>query len=201
MTSKTFYTDALADDAYERGTGEFKSDDNKTYVYSNTDAENYSYICAGIRFPNITIGAGATISTAYFRITATYMSENNANFTLFGNAANNALNFVDSATIIARDRTTANASFVYNSLGMDWFGADQEIKTIIQEIIDRPGWAASNAICLLLIGNTDSNKKVRFASDHGGVHADGPELHIEYTGGTDPVTTYRQIMTTQSNFW
>ena len=160
--------------AYERGDGSnFTNDDNKNYVYRYTDPANANAIHSGIIFDPVTIPQGATITTAYIEIEANYLSEPDAYFHLYGNDVDDAADFTVEQDVISRDRTTANVAFEGEDLPMAYWGSAIEIKTIIQEIVDRPGWASGQAMCLLLIGDTGTLKKLRYSNEC--------KIHIEYT--------------------
>jgi hypothetical protein len=60
-------------------------------------------------------------------------------------------------------------------------GVDQrteDVSTIIQEIVNRPGWASGNAVVLIITGNG-----TRWAESYNGDAAGAPMLHLEVEPG------------------
>ncbi len=98
----------------------------------------------GMRFVNVNIPKGAIITGAYIRFRSAFSNYNHTvNTKIRGEAADSPVTFSDYADYNARPRTTATvfwddieffkSNTYYNS---------PEIKTIIQEIISRAGWAS-----------------------------------------------------------
>lgn len=151
----------------------FKNDDNKEYVYRAADPTTSAACHSGIIFDPVTIPQGATITTAYIEIEANYQSEQDAYFTLYGNDVDDAADFTVEQEILERTRTTASVVFEGENLPMAYWGSAVEIKTIIQEIVDRPGWATGQAMCFLLITSAGTVKKFRYGEQC--------RIHIEYS--------------------
>jgi len=163
--------------AWVRGDGTgFKADDNKSYVYRYTDPTSSSAIHSGIIFDPVTIPQGSTINSAYIELYGNYTSEWDAYFHLFGNDVDDAADFTVELDIYTRARTTANVAYTGENISIGYWGSAFDITTIIQEIIDRVGWASGQAICLLLIGDTGSSKQYRY-----GDVGNPPRIHIDYT--------------------
>jgi hypothetical protein len=51
-----------------------------------------------------------------------------------------------------------------------------DLKTVLQEIVNRPGWSAANAFVILVTGNGGD----RSAFSYDGRSAAAPRLHVEY---------------------
>jgi hypothetical protein len=136
---------------------------------------------SGLRFAGIDIPAGATITKAYIQFQAEGSSRGAASFVIHGQDTDNALQFAKTSRNIS-SRTTTDASVNWNP--PDWTAAGaagtaqqtSDLSAIIQEIIDRPGWQADNALAFIVSGSG-----ARFAESFNGSSAGAPRLIIEYT--------------------
>ena len=173
-TTNTFEVLADADDAYEydRGGGFFSPfytwDETSVKVCSYSDSSSVTYRSGGFRFQNVAIPPGATVISAEFR-GYVYIAGGDVNTYIFGNDEDNAENFVDDPYIFtSRPRTTAFVKWVQDDLPLGWAStanAGLDLKDIIQEIINRPGWSSGNAIVLLFIADSGAGvptKEVQF---------------------------------------
>ena len=81
--------------------------------------------------------------------------------------------------ISGRTLTTAKVTWTATAMGTG-VKASPDIKTVIQEIVDRAGWASGNDIVIIFDCLTNAN--TRFASwDHASQAA--PSISIDYTAG------------------
>lgn len=110
----------------------------------------------GLRFPNVTVPQGAIVSNAIITFVADdEASSGPISLTIRGEASDNAVAFVNlDDNISSRMQTAASVSW---SGIMDWLIEDEthatpNLSTIIQEIVDRPGWTAGNALAILIGG-------------------------------------------------
>jgi len=134
----------------------------------------------GIRFSNITIAQGASISSAYIQFQADEASSGALTLTIQADDVNNSTDFVQangSYDVSGRTKTTASVSWS----PADWVtvgdqGAAQKttnIKTVIQELINRAGWTSGNAITIIITGS-DANRRIA---------ENNPELQITTADG------------------
>jgi hypothetical protein len=63
-----------------------------------------------------------------------------------------------------------------------------ELKTIVQEIVSRPGWASGNALVIVLTGSG-----TRTASAYDFSAAEAPLLHVEYATAVAPQMSMREV--------
>jgi hypothetical protein len=143
----------------------------------------------GVRFLNVSIPQGAIITNAFIEFTADETSSDVTNLVIEGEDHDNAARFTNVAGQMAtRTRTTASVAWndvpAWGTVGET--GVKQQtpdIKTVVQEIVDRAGWA-SNAMVFLITGT--GKRVAESASDA----AKAPLLHVEYTtesvGDPDP---------------
>ena len=170
--------------AWVRGDGtDFTTGDNKLYVYRDADPASSGARHIGLVFDPVTIPSGSTINTAYIEMYANYSAEQDGYFSFFGNDVDDSADFVTEADIYTRARTTASVAVAEENLPIGYFGSTKELKAIVQEIIDRPGWNTGQAMGFLLIGDTGTDKKLRVYGDLG---ADAPKISIDYTAPTPP---------------
>jgi len=54
------------------------------------------------------------------------------------------------------------------------------LAAVIQEIVNRPGWASGNALAIIVTGTGR-----RVAESYNGVPAAAPLLHVEYLAGAN----------------
>jgi Divergent InlB B-repeat domain len=134
----------------------------------------------GIRFTNLTIPPGSIITNAYVQFKVNTVTSEATSLTVQGEAADNAATFATTVRNISnRPRTVASAP--WNPL--PWTvkgaaGADQRtpnLATVIQEIVNRPGWASGNAVAIIVTG---TGKRV--AESYESVVTKAPILHVEY---------------------
>ncbi|MFC1600595.1 RHS repeat domain-containing protein, partial [Patescibacteria group bacterium] len=144
----------------------------------------------GVRFNSINIPQGAIIQSAYvqFAVDET-RNEDPINLTIHGDDSDNASTFSTSTNNITnRSKTSSSVSWSppsWTTLGEA--GSDQEtsdIRLIIQEIVDRPGWNSGNSLALIISGTGR-----RVAESYNGSSSKAPLLHIEYGGGAPQPTS------------
>ena len=134
----------------------------------------------GIRFTNVQVPHGATILYSYIQFQAETTNSQLTTLTITGQAADNPLTFKNSKrNISSRGRTQNSTSWspvewmVINEAGDNQRTSD--LSSIVQEIIDRPGWSQGNSIVIIFEGSG-----VRTAWSFNGLPAGAPLLHIEY---------------------
>ncbi|MBN1184359.1 MAG: T9SS type A sorting domain-containing protein [Bacteroidales bacterium] len=111
----------------------------------------------GLRFQNVTIPKGATIDSAYLILCSHEAREailDAALITIKGEASDSAMTYdVDTFLITDRTKTTATVTWADSTAwGLYTYHKSADISSIIQEIIDRPGWNTGNPISLILTG-------------------------------------------------
>jgi hypothetical protein len=140
-------------------------------------------------FQNVTIPQGATITAAYWTFYGDYGSSTGVvNARWFGNDVDNAVPPASASEADALELTTAA---VDQEPVPPWAENDlvngPDIKTIIQEIVDRPGWASGNALSVIirdsdLLSDAYATRRIRDDAELGWPLV----LHVEWTGGNEP---------------
>lgn len=140
----------------------------------------------GLRFNGITVPKGVVIKSAYIQFAADESHTDPTNLIIHGQASDNAVTFDTVNNISTRPKTTA--SVAWNNVSA-WTAdavpgtAEQtpELKTILQEIVNRNGWAAGNSAVFLVTG---SGKRV--ADSYDGSVDRAAKLMYTFEGGTAP---------------
>jgi hypothetical protein len=173
----------------DRGVGEHVGmmDLGSSDLEVNTSTDNWGSGYFGLRYTNVTIPQGATIVSAKIQF---HVDDNDVGgstpvtATFRGEDTNNAAAFSSSDfDLTNRTQTSASVDWAIP----DWAaahleGANQlsaELNTIVQEIVDRPGWASGNALVLMKLGWTGSGARTAESYDEEPTAA--PELQITYT--------------------
>jgi hypothetical protein len=135
----------------------------------------------GLRFRNVQIPQGATITRAYIQFTVDQkVSTSAATLSITGENSDNAAAFTAAAgSLSARPKTTAvswtpAAWPTAGAAGVDQQSA--ELNSVLQQIVSRPGWASGRALALFVTGTG-----VRTAESFDGAATKAPVLHVEWT--------------------
>lgn len=127
-----------------------------------------SYRSSWVRFTSVTVPQGATILDAYLILTASGSDAGNTvNCLISGHDHDNTTQIANIADWDGRSKTTATVA--WNS--MPPFIGDQtystpDLKTIVQEIVDRVGWASGNAMSFFLEDNGSTGGEGRLGSQN-----------------------------------
>ena len=167
------------------GNDDVEEEQDGTMYTNSSDLEviddNNDNQTIGLVFRNLNIPQGATITNATLQFTTDEVSTGICDLVISGEATDNPADFTNNANDVS-SRLTTGASVNWSPPGwntIDEAGEDQKspnIKTIIQEIVDRPGWIPDNSINILISG---SGKRTAGAYESGADTA--PKLVVEYT--------------------
>uniref|UniRef100_A0A540V9H0 Tandem-95 repeat protein n=1 Tax=Litorilinea aerophila TaxID=1204385 RepID=A0A540V9H0_9CHLR len=167
---------ASSDDAEERANGRVVLSSSDLELIRERDDQ-----VVGIRFAGVAIPQGATIVNAYIQFTVDEATSEATNLTIQGEAADHASTFVNvDGNISGRPRTGASVAWVPPAWPTrDVAGPDQRtpnLAGVIQEVVNRPGWASGNALAIIITG---SGKRV--AQSYNKNPANAPLLHVEFS--------------------
>ena len=130
----------------------------------------------GVQYGSVNIPQGSTISTAYIQFQCALVSTASVTITIEGHNDNNALGFTTTAfDVSSRARTTASKTWSpadWNTIGES--GTNQrtvELKTIVQEIVNRGGWVTGNHMAFIFSGPSGTRTALT-----------NPTLYIEFAG-------------------
>ncbi len=124
------------------------------------EPEDQNTLSAGMRFQNVTIPKGAKIDSAHITVhshegKAAY---NVANIRIFAEASDNAPtydeeNFNADYLITDRPRTTDSVYWIVDEEWVIWEAYNTpDLSSLVQEVIDRPGWESGNPLAFMFIG-------------------------------------------------
>ncbi len=143
----------------------------------------------GVRFRNINVPAGVTITNAYIQFTTDETDSGTTNVVVHGEAAPDPQQFQGGDYDISSRPQTA-ASVAWNNVP-PWTtvgeqGLDQRtpnLSSIVSELIADPGWAAGNAMVFIFSAGPGcaSSACQRTAESHNGSSSNAPQLVIEYS--------------------
>ncbi len=142
----------------------------------------------GMRFLSLNIPQGANISEAYVQFTVDAVTNDNpCNLIISGEAVDDAAQFASTSNDISnRTKTTASVSWTppdWQSVGDR--GPSQKtvnISSIIQEIVNRPGYSPSSSIVIIIEGTG-----AREAEAYTGNANISPELCVTYGSSPPPI--------------
>lgn len=143
--------------------------------------ENSRQQIVGIRFQNVNVPGNATILHAFIQFTVDETNTEPTSLVIRGEASDNATTFIDENGNIS-SRPVTEASAQWNDLP-PWdteadAGADQRtpnIRSILQEIVNRDGWSQRNSIVIIISGHGR-----RTAESFNGESGSSPLLQIMY---------------------
>lgn len=155
---------------------------------------------AFFRYTNVTIAAGSTIDAALLTWTAS-ATDNGTTFASLVQAedADSPAAPTTKADLYGRVHTTASVAYAGNG-GTGWTAnstySPADIKAVVQEVIDRAGWASGNAVQILWDDNGSDNFAFRGPTDYGTDSAKATKLDIDYTAGAPPSNLRRYSLPT-----
>lgn len=141
----------------------------------------------GFRVDNVTIDQGETVIQALLSLYVTSTDNDTPNgATIYGDDSDDAATFSTSTNnLSSRTTTTASVTWSGSNIGSGWAALD--VTAIVQEIIDRPGWASGNAIAFVLYGVSGMALTI---TTYDGNPSQAAKLDIEYAGLQTVETPY-----------
>ena len=165
---------------------------------------------SGWRFLNVGLSGVDTINSAYLQVALHVGEWNNRNWSWTCEDADNPATFSSGSRPGDRTVTSAGETWfdnynyqtwvdstaenTYNLPGSSGAGSQSDFGAMIQEVIDRPGWAENNAIVVLESAYGDPNRVVANSvvhwldydnTDANQTNAPAPRLVVDYTEGIE----------------
>ncbi|HPC92137.1 MAG TPA: hypothetical protein P5317_07655 [Myxococcota bacterium] len=158
--------------------------DNDLEIAGQAEPGETDYAVA-VRF-NLNVPQGATICSAYVQFTAEGNVSNGVmDITIDGEDVDSSVPFTTTAgSTLARTRTTASVAWsnipqwANNQAGVAQQTPD--ISTVIQEIVNRSGFAQGNPVALFFVPGNTGYRRASSITDG----AEAPQLHVTYVIGT-----------------
>ena len=174
--SKSWKVGAGADDGYCMSTYLGTTD---LLMYSgNFSGYSCNLYC---RWQNVDIPAGAVITSAYLQFRAYYnLSTTTAKVRIYFNDVDSASNPTTVADYNSKAVTTAYVDWTYPSTTAGQAYNSPDITSIIQEIVDRGGWASGQHMMTLVKDNGSTSNIYRGWTTYDGYALYAPWLYVNY---------------------
>jgi hypothetical protein len=170
---------AGSDDAEETASGSVSLSSSDLELVFDVDSDQV----VGIRFTDLDIPNSALIERAYIQFAVDETNTGATFLNIRGEDSDSAVNFSSGLNdISSRTPTSALVNWeppVWDVV--DAQGAAQrtpDLSTVVQEIVNRPGWKDGNALAFIITGSGE-----RTAESYEGSVAAAPLLHVEFSGG------------------
>jgi len=177
--SGVFYPEASADDWESKYFGAF----NSSAEYVSLGKHAGDQCLSGVRFKNVIIPQGATIDSAFIRVIAYENESSSCLPRIYANDIDNAVNPTSKAEASFLVKTTAKIAWTLPAFTTGGSYDSPEIKTVIQEVVDRVGWASGNSLMVIInedgYSSIGAGRRFRSFDYNGGI--DKAELHVEWT--------------------
>jgi hypothetical protein len=132
----------------------------------------------GIRFAGLSVPKDATISAAWIEFTVDETDSGETDLVILAEAVDDAATFTISQFNVT-SRTLTNSVVAWAPPPWSTVGETHQtpdISSLIQEVVDRPGWSEGNALAIIISGSGE-----RTAESYDGRPGSAPLLHVEYT--------------------
>jgi len=132
------------------------------------EPEDQNILTAGMLFRGIWIPQGMTIDSAFIYVTSheAKTTDDVARITIVGEAADSASTYDETNLIDARPQTSASILWEVNEEWGLWTEhRTPDLASIIQEIVNRPGWKSDNSINFLFLGEDQGPSDVENARE------------------------------------
>ncbi|MDD4102815.1 MAG: hypothetical protein PHU80_09345, partial [Kiritimatiellae bacterium] len=172
--------------------------------YWSTNGENYSdeysicgkystnsapYFAGVFRFANVSIPQGTVISSAYLRVQAYIAGTGPTYLDIRGENYDTSDPLDEGEWLYARTLTSASVAWSITSAWTeDQYYNTPEIKTLVQEIVNRAGWVSGNALAVHLRNTAQSTGYQTVMSKEGAAAWSGTaaQLIVTYAGEAPP---------------
>lgn len=166
---------------------------NKQLWLGTGEAKDSSY--AGLRFSNITLPKNAVISSAKIQVLASQTTWLPLSFQIAGDAVGNsqpfARNSLPSSRVLTSNKVTHSSNVQWKA--NTWYSLD-ELKSILQELVNRPDWKSGNSISFIVKG-TGSTYARKFIGSFDAGSSYAPKLVVSYDSSTVPTVAPTKVVT------
>lgn len=136
---------------------------------------------AALRFANVTIPAGATITSARIQVYSNRSQWLPVSMTLAAEAIGNSPAFSAGNRPSQRTRTAQSVGHSSNTQWQanTWY-ALEEMALVLQEVVDRADWQSGNSLSVIMTGTGGAWGR-KFVTGFDGAAVNAPKLVIVYT--------------------
>ena len=153
----------------------------------------------GMKFDNLNIPQGATIRSAYIEFRAKDNSSGTLNLNITGERADSAATFsASNSNVSGRLKTTASVNWAPGSWSSEAAYSTPDLTAVVQEIVNRAGWARGNEMAFYV--STTSNSNTRRAYSRDGSTSKAPKLVINYDSPPGRLTTRTYLKQVVNDF-
>ncbi len=180
---------ALADGVWEGQIDDGNDDvEQQTSMYmdsSDLELVDDGNTHVGLRFLNVTVPAGSAITSAYIEFQVDEVEgDEPADLIIYGDLSPDAPAFDSGDTTNVSDRPATAAQAMWSPEHWPTAGEKHQsadISSVIEEIVNQPGWRSGNALVLIIYDDPDSTATgFRTAESYEGDSTGAALLHIEY---------------------
>ena len=144
--------------------------------------EGLASLRTGLRFDDLNIPRGATITSAKIRFSSDGYNAVAASMSLHGIASGNVAQFSNSSSLSSLALTTAQVDWNTDN---DWpvtseRVVSEDISPIIQEVVNRADWCGGNALGIVVDGSSASTGANRYIKSYDEGTGLSPELVVTY---------------------
>jgi hypothetical protein len=132
------------------------------------DPEDQNILTTGLRFRDMFIPKGAIIDSAFIYVWSHEgkTPEDVAKITIFGEATDHALTFNENDLIATRESTSTRILWEVAEEWLIWERyRTPDLKAIVQELVNREGWSAGNAMAFIMAGENQGPSEVENARE------------------------------------
>jgi Tfp pilus tip-associated adhesin PilY1 len=143
--------------------------------------------CA-MRFQNVTIPRGSSITNAYIQFTVHAVNSDTTSVEIWGELSNNPATFSDGGTDIPTLRTPITSKIAWDNVppwgqagDSNYAQQTPDISTIIEEIVNFGTWTSGDSIAIYIDGTVGRRVARAFKWAYDNNQDVAPLLHVEYT--------------------
>ena len=119
----------------------------------------------GVRFNSVSLAQAATVTSGTLTFWVTSSTQDEPDHTIRADDVDDCATFsTTSNDIDGRADTTASATWSSTDLGGPGLFTTSSISSVVQEIIDRPGWASGNDMCFVVTGSATTTRDLTVAA-------------------------------------
>ena len=180
---------ASTDDAHEfTGTGTMDIASEQTAI-GHATGENLEVV-TGVRFQNVTLAQGTPVQFARLRFVSRYYNVGDLDVTIRAQASDDAPAFTTTAgDISGRALTTASVPWTIPTWNTDQDDTDTrspDVASVVQEVVNRPGWVPGNSIVFVISRAPAENIRRRYFHAYAGASAKAARVSVNTAVETPP---------------
>lgn len=177
MTTETEDVSASADDCQETNFGVVDT----SGIQITLNSQNWG---AGIRFQNVDVAQGTQIDSATLTMYGSTACSAGCATDIYGVAADDTSAWASGNKPSSQSKTTASVAFDSDgdfTPDMSYQTFTKDVTAIVQEILDRGGWASGNSMSFVIDCDTFGKNQAIFVATYDNVDVPPPNLEIVWT--------------------